>query len=247
MPSRRLPQTDAKRTKAIQTPAGLTNTLPQSQWLITVPQNTTLQGILSPWRSNQLAAATTLSDQTTATATCDACFTNTTRVISHFIQVLNLAIERGKILPGARALYHLPVSHAEVPEINTSPDAFLWAQRLEDGEAARITAGGLPLAWPAIGEVTAEAALLLAAETGQAAKKFLFDQAQQAIATQRPAVDALILDLWDTIEHNLRHEPNAASRRRIAREWGVVYINDDGSEETDEPTPPVEPPANPNP
>ena len=66
-----------------------------------------------------------------------------------------------------------------------------------------------------------------------------FDLAQEAVADQRPAVDDLIKDLWDTIEFNLRNE-EASSLRRKAREWGVVY---DEADEAEPPTPPPTPPG----
>ena len=62
--------------------------------------------------------------------------------------------------------------------------------------------------------------------------------AQEAVADQRPAVDDLIKDLWDTIEFNLRTE-EPSSLRRKAREWGVVY------DEADEAEPPPPPPPEP--
>ena len=51
-------------------------------------------------------------------------------------------------------------------------------------------------------------------------------------------MDDLIKDLWDTIEFNLRNE-EASSLRRKAREWGVVYDDDDEAElPPTTPTPP---------
>ena len=43
------------------------------------------------------------------------------------------------------------------------------------------------------------------------------------ISNARPAVDALIADIWETIEFNLR-KLDGPSRRRRAREWGVIYL-----------------------
>ena len=241
MPSRRLPQTDDQRSRALTTCANKTNSTPPANWRITAAQNTTLQGTLSPWRNNRNAAATALGTQTAATATVNTRFTACARCLSHFIQVLNLAIERGVLAPSVRALYQLPVSHAEVPGIHTVADAQLWQLNIENGEAARVLAGGTALAWPAVGEITTAANLLTTAENDQNNAKGTYDILQEAIATLRPTVDTLILDLWDTIEYNLRHDAPASLRRK-AREWGVTYINDDGTEETDPPEPPAPPP-----
>jgi hypothetical protein len=53
-------------------------------------------------------------------------------------------------------------------------------------------------------------------------------------------VDALIKDMWDTIEFNLRSH-DAPSLRRRAREWGVYYALRPGETPEPEPTPPPGP------
>lgn len=137
-----------------------------------------------------------------------------------------------------RFLTYPHVSNLDVPDINTVPDALLWAANVADGEAARVAEGGTPLAWPSAAEVAAESGDLAFNRSQQTTAKTFYDQLQEAIAAQRPTVDALIRDLWDTIEYNLRNEPTQSSLRRNAREWGVVYDGEEPEEETPEPTPP---------
>lgn len=57
----------------------------------------------------------------------------------------------------------------------------------------------------------------------------------RGIAGSNPAIDALILDMWDTIEFKLR-ALDGPSRRRRGREWGIVYLTRPG-----EPADPEEP------
>jgi hypothetical protein len=94
------------------------------------------------------------------------------------------------------------------------------------------------MAWPAISEVNTAAANLQTAVTQQSTAKDAFDLGQETVAEQRPAVDALVKDLWDTIEFKLRAE-TPSSLRRKAREWGVAYDGDE--EEEAPPTPPTPP------
>ena len=75
MPSRRLPQTDEKRSQALMTCASRTLVIPGPQWLITPAQNLTLQGTLSPWRNARNNAAAALQAQTADTAACETAFT----------------------------------------------------------------------------------------------------------------------------------------------------------------------------
>lgn len=206
--------------------------------LITPEQFSTLGATLSPWRNGRDALGPLLAAQTAATAAANTAYTACARVVSHFIQVLNFAIERGTLPASVRAYYELPVSHAEVPEINTVDAALLWAGRLATGEGQRTTAGGPALAWPAIAEVNTNANTLQTAATTQSTAKDTYDLAQETVSDQRPAVDALIKDLWDTIEYNLRTE-EPSSLRRKAREWGVAYEGEEDEEPP--PTPPTPP------
>ncbi len=225
MPTRSIPRSDDNRSNALGTCAlKAQHTLP-AQWLITTTLNNDLNAILSPWRNARIAAATALQNQTNATAAANSAWVACARIISHYIQVLNLAIERGVVPASVRAFYTLPVSHAEVPAINTTADALLWVEKLEAGEASRVAAGGPAMAWPTIAQVSAAGALCASTDATQTTAKSAYDALQEAIADMRPAVDTLIKNLWDTIEFNLRDE-DLPSLRRKAREWGVIYTND---------------------
>ena len=92
--------------------------------------------------------------------------------------------------------------------------------------------------WPTIAQVNTAATNCTTAENAQSTAKGSFDLAQESVAELRPTVDAVIKDLWDTIEFNLRADAPPSLRRK-AREWGVVY--DEDEEETVPPTPPPAP------
>lgn len=238
MPTRRLPQTDDQRSSALHTCNVKYQNTAAPLRLISATQFITLGATLSPWRGARDTLGPLLSTQTSRTGAAESALATCARTNSHFVQVLNLAVERGVLPANVRAFYELPVSHAEVPSMKTAADALLWADRLATGEGQRIGAGGTALAWPAIGEVTAAATALQNAVNLQSTAKDAYDLAQESVADQRPTVDVVIKDLWDTIEFNLRAE-DPASLRRKAREWGVFYEGDE--EEVPPPVPPAPP------
>ena len=240
MPTRKLPRTDDERSAALSTCAAKILATAPANWLISAAQNSTLSATLSPWRSFQNALGPALHAQTDATATVDAALARCARYNSHFIQVINLAIERGDLPPSVRSYYQLAVAHAEVPPMNTCPLALLWAGHLKSGETARVAAGGAPMNWPTIAQVNTAATNCSTAESAQSTAKGSFDLAQESVSELRPSVDAVIKDLWDTIEFNLRADAPPSLRRK-AREWGVVYDGDE--EEAAPPAPPTPPPA----
>lgn len=240
MPTRKLPRTDDERSAALSTCAAKALNTAPANWLITSAQNSTLSATLSQWRSNRDAMPPALHAQTAATAAVDTALGKCARYNSHFIQVINLAIERGDLPASVRSYYQLPLAHAEVPLMNTCPLALLWAGNLKNGETARVAAGGAAMSWPTIAQVNTAATNCTNAESAQSTAKGSFDLAQESVAELRPTVDAVIKDLWDTIEFNLRADA-LPSLRRKAREWGVVYDGDE--EEAAPPAPPTPPPA----
>ena len=61
-------------------------------------------------------------------------------------------------------------------------------------------------------------------DSGQSTAKDAYDAGQEAVAAQRPAVDALTKDLWDSIEFALRAD-EPSSLRRKARASGVSFTS----------------------
>ena len=243
MPFRMLTNTDVGRTTALDTPFAKWATTPAGQRPITQAQYDQLVALRTPWKQANTAAATALVAQTNATSRAEALGQSLERLISHFFQVFNLAVARGYYPASARAHYKLDVSRADVPLVLSQADRLTWAQNIVDGEAARQTAEGAafkPMAMPAAAEVAAALTAYQTAHATASTAKTNYDLAQEAVEQQRPAVDALILDLWDTVEYFYRHD-EPSSLRRKAREWGVVYMTRPG--EPEEPTPPPTPPA----
>jgi hypothetical protein len=67
-----------------------------------------------------------------------------------------------------------------------------------------VAAGGAPMSWPTIAQVNTAATNCTNAENAQSIAKGSYDLAQESVSELRPTVDAVIKDLWDTIEFNLR-------------------------------------------
>ena len=129
MPTRNLPRTDDDRSNGLNVLNLKYQATAAPERLITAAQFITLGSILSPWRSARDTVSTRLAAQTNATAAANTAFKATVQLVSQFIQVINFAIERGDLPASVRALYGLPVSHAEVPVMNTCPDVLQWVDK----------------------------------------------------------------------------------------------------------------------
>ena len=144
--------------------------------------------------------------------------------ISHFIQVFNLGVERGVFAKEERAYLHLDINSSSVPSLNSEADIKQWGKWLIEGDARRVAAGGAPMGFPTIAEVETVCNNFVNLNNAQSTAKDAYDKAQEVVSNMRDDVDALILRIWNEVETAYDNE-TIESKRRNAREWGVVYVS----------------------
>ena len=167
--------------------------------------------------------------------------------VSHFHQVYDLGVARGVFSPGGRAFYNRDVSATTLPPLTTAADVIAAAAAIVSGETARAAAEGpahVPMALPAAAQIVALLADTRAKHAASESAKLNTDTQQGELAALYPEAQQLAVSIYNTIEFQLSERPDldAPGRRRIARAWGVVYLNDDGTEAT-EPAPAPTPPT----
>jgi hypothetical protein len=160
--------------------------------------------------------------------------------ISHFHQVLDLGITRGKFAAGARSYYGRDIHARSLPPLGTYQEIHEAGQSVATGETARQTA-----------EVANYTAMELPAATDVAAAVNDFNDFRAAAAAAQADTNAkqealqalyeqalpLATDIYDTVEFFYRKDPDPSSRREKCARWGVVYVYGAGE------TPPVPEPA----
>jgi len=145
----------------------------------------------------------------------------------HFVQVLNLAIDRDDddFKPGDRGYYHLP--DATVPNMDSEENTFSWTEILIAGEANRLAAKPLAVAMsnPNIGKVT----LLHTTATSYLVQENLL---VTKLNTERARLNEylepgkiFIAKLWNYVETQYLELPDE-TRRNMMREWGVVFVSE---------------------
>ena len=227
MPVRRLPRTNEERYNALRnakTKADNTTgqTVIQAATLaklnIAVPE---LQGLL---QDSHVA----LSAQTGLTDTVEGLFASGRLWYSHIIQHLNNAIAREQFPSNVRPLYGIAVSDKTVPAIISYNDMIYWGSLLISGEAARVAAGGVEMTFPTVEEFELEHFNVFLSKLNlQSAAKDAYDDSLEAIQAKNPGYDELIRRTWNEVELAFDHEV-PPSKRRNAREWGVVYTANKG-------------------
>lgn len=241
MPSRRLPRTDDERNEALKNAKEKADSTDPAELAFGADTLVRLNAFLPDWEKEMGERGEALGKQSTASEEEDEAMAEAHKYMSHFWQVFNLAIERDVYEAGDRGYYQAPVNNSEIPWTLNESQILLWGQRLIDGEAARIAAGGAAMVNPSIDDVIPKYNTYVTAHNAQSGLKDEFDKEQEDVEALRPDADDLILDIWDEVEFTFRKD-DPPSKRRKAREYGVVYVSRPGEEpENGEDPIPVEP------
>ena len=238
MPYRSLPNTDDKRLVALTTAKSKSEATPAADRAISAATHTSLVTFQPNFAQQMQERGVALSEQSDATATHTNALQTLRLLVSHFIQVFNLGIARGRYLVSERAHFQLDVNEETVPSLDAEADVFLWADRLVTGDVTRLANGGEPMENPTAAEIAAARTVAQGTANAQSAKKDAYDDEQQDVAGLRAEADTLIKDIWDEVEFTFRRE-EPPSLRRKAREWGVFYALRPGEPPEEEPAPPT--------
>ncbi len=239
MPFRRLPDTDPGRLQALEGAAAKAAVVPAENLAFTAATKTRLDLSLPQFRTEMQQRGSARGVQVQATEALDTQKNRLRTWISHFFQGFNNGVVRSVFQAAERAHFQLAASQDTLPKLSSEADLLMWSQRIVDGDAARVTAGGAAMPFPSASEVGTERATYVTLQADQTAKKDAHDDEQEDVEVLRVGVDELIEDIWDEVEFHFRKEA-PSSVRANAREYGVVYVTRPG--ETPEPG---EPPAAP--
>jgi hypothetical protein len=221
--NRDLPQTFEDRYEAIGLARNKRDSLPPGTNPLTAATNTRLDAI---WTDTNTKRTTLVNAKATYNGNTLAKNTAGTMLrlfISHFIQVFNFGVARGKYPKAHRDYYTLPLEDAPLPELKKDSDALKWGNYLVDGDVLRIAAGGAAMGNPDTAEVDTAKTTFSTLFTNQSNYKDALDNAQEALEAIEPETDKVIKKIWDEIE-TFYNEESEESRRDNCREWGVVYI-----------------------
>ncbi len=238
MPSRRLPNSTAAVIRTLTAGRDAWKRFPADR-LISADHWTQLDdaapaGLLNRLLKESSDVDKSLAAQAPLTSAQAQAIAKLTLHVSHFHQVYDLGVERGDFTAGARAYYGRDVNATTIPDLTTQDAVITAAEAIVKGEADRQTAEAgafKPMALPSAAGV---AAVLTDAKQKRAAAetaKLGTDTEQGELASLYPEAQRLAVSLINHIEFHLNERPDldAPGRRRIARAWGVVYVNDDGT------------------
>jgi hypothetical protein len=143
--------------------------------------------------------------------------------ISHFIQVVNMAISRGDLVPDTRSYFQLDEEEKKVPSLSTEEEVISWGERLIEGERKRRNKGLSPITNPTVAVLNVHFDKFMEYHNYQKSLKNRSHRAQEDLNAKRSQVDGVIQQVWNEVEDTYNDLPEEMKREK-ASEYGLVYV-----------------------
>lgn len=221
MPYRRLPNTDAARVRALQTAINKGSSLPMNESAIPYDLLLKAKFYLPSLQSGIKQCRSSYSQSVEKGANFMQLHKKAKMYISHFIQVLNMAIARDEMKPSVREFYGL--EGKKLPDLETTESIIEWGKKIIDGETKRTATGGSCMTNPRISMVKIEYDKFVAASRTNIFRLTNDQRTAEYIESLRKKGDAIIVEIWNEVELHFQNlDPE--SRRAACAEYGISYV-----------------------
>jgi hypothetical protein len=223
MPYRRLPNTDSARYKALQNAYRKGKELPPFKLAFSQSTFQKIMTFLPRYERSMIHQKAAMNTQTERNQDHLAQMKKVRIYISHFIQVVNMAIQRSELPLSNLEYYKLSEYGSKVPPINSEEEICVLGRNLIEGETARIRKGLTPITNPTIALVKVWYEKFFDAYQDQKNLQMATCRAQKELASLRPKADEIILDIWNEVENSFKDLPDVLKREK-ASEYGLIYV-----------------------
>lgn len=223
MPYRRLPNTDSARLKSMKSAYEKGKDLPPFKLAFSPKSFRKIHAILPQFENAISEHKNSLNIQAEKNKEYQKRLKKIRLYISHFIQVVNMAISRGDLVPETRNYFGLEEDERKVPSLSTEEDVIRWGKQLINGEQQRRNKGLNPVTNPTIAVLKVHFDKFMEYHNYQKSLKLRSQRAQDELHVRRSAVDAIIQQIWNEVESTYGDLPEEM-RREKATEYGLIYV-----------------------
>ncbi len=223
MPYRRLPNTDNARLKALQTALSKGKEIPPFKLAFTQKSFQKTQAFLTRFEKAIILHKQAQSRQIKNNKEYQKVLKKAKLFISHFIQVMNMAITRSELPASTRISFGFNENDKALPMLVSEKDIIYWGKKLLDGESFRTLQGQTPITNPTIAVVKVRHEQLMEAHRFQQILKERNNRALEKLSSLRNEADEIILNIWNEVESSYNDLPDNLKRER-AKEYGLAYI-----------------------
>jgi len=223
MPYRRLPNTDKSRLKSLKKAFKKyekdgPDSVPFSEASITV-----LRAFLPTFQHALINLEAAKNNQVEKNKEYIELYRKAKMYVSHYIQVMNFAINRGELKAEIREFYELDAYENSLPPLSTEKDLLTWGKKTIEGDRNRIMHGGSPIYNPSIALVKVHFEKFADAYHFQKTLQSITDRSANNVNDLREEADKLILQIWNETENTFESLPDSLKREK-AEKYGVIYV-----------------------
>lgn len=222
MPYRRLPNTDQARLRALNTAILMGQKKSLEELAFSAGSLARLRAFFPGFETNLIHHKLARTQQDKNSSAYLECVRKARIYLSHFIQILNFAIQRGDMKADVRNFYGM-VGDKKSPSLVLESEVLEWGKKIIEGEHQRVLHGGNPLYNPSIAVVKVKFDQFVDAYHFQKTLQSNTARWTQKVAGLRTEADEIILDIWNEVEEFFAALPEELKRERAA-EYGVVYV-----------------------
>ncbi len=223
MPYRRLPNTDVARLRALRVAYEKGKDLPPFQLAYTQVTLQKIQSFLPLFEKSMMETRRAYNIQVEKSKDYAKIMRKARLYISHFIQVVNMAITRGDLPASERSFFGFSSDQKSVPLFNTEAELIKWGEKIIQGENLRISKGRTPITNPTIALVKVWFEKYMDTYNYQKTLQKNFARLQAKLVELRKEADQIIVNLWNEVENHFIYLPED-KRRENAKLYGVVYV-----------------------
>ena len=141
MPYRRLPNTDAARLKALKIAFSKGREFTPFQLAFSQSTFQKVQSFLPSFEKAMLESKQSYEKQVDRNKEYVKLLKRAKLYVSHFIQVVNMAILRGELPTSERSFFNLDEDEKKTPNLSSETELIEWGQKIIEGEEQRKRTG----------------------------------------------------------------------------------------------------------
>jgi hypothetical protein len=223
MPYRRLPNTDAARLRALKIAFERGKEIPPFKLSFSQSTLHKIQTFLPSFEKSIYECKQAYAKQIEKNKKYITVLKKAKIYISHFIQVVNMAIHRGDLPVSERKFFGLKEDIKKLPSLNSEADVIKWGEKLILGETIRTREGRSLITNPTIAVVKVRYENFLDGYKYQKMLQKNHQRSQENLDILRIKADEIIVKIWNEVEDFYNKEPEDV-RREKAKYYGLIYV-----------------------
>lgn len=222
MPYRRLPNTDQARIRALKAIVDKNDGFKVNELPVSFKTLADARNFLAKFDTAQRYYKQCLDNQVKSNKKYQSQLKMARLYISHFIQVLNLAVIRSEIKEDYKKFYGLEPTCYTVPDLTNEPSICEWGEKIIKGEKERLRKGGIPIYNPTIAKVNVHYDIFKESYELQKGLQSITNRSLEDLSSMRAQADEIILDIWNQVEKFFETLP-ADEKMKKCQEYGIIY------------------------